>query len=381
MPTGLKDESSVPAPIHGELPTRNVRVPGPGVLEGAAEMKRSGRTRGKKGGEKADDDEDGETGENSEDDDEDRKSGDNDEDAEGKQKESPRKAAIGLLRDVAISAAIVAGILLVLYLFSGVWPPMVVIESSSMMHGEDSQLGVIDTGDLTLVQKVADRGDIVTYVEATCRTNPNYGFKEYGDFGNVIVYRKNGKAETPVIHRAIAWIEYNASASDPSRRFFRGDIPDIGVYNVSEYYVNVTSYRAENYLRQERMLIQISAIFSATTTSTVPHSGFVTKGDHNIPYVDQWVLYLQGGVRVEPVKLEWIVGKAQGELPWFGIFKLWITGHDSRAFPPSSTRSLIITIIILVVVPIVIDYVIARWKRQKETRKQARMKLRPPRFK
>lgn len=296
-------------------------------------------------------------------------------------KETPRNAAIGILKDVAISGAIVGGLLLVLYLFSGVWPPMVVIESSSMMHGADSQLGVIDTGDLTLVQKVSDRGDIVTYVEATCRTNPNYGFKEYGDYGNVIVYRKNGKAETPVIHRAIAWIEYNASASDPSRRFFRGDIPDIGVYNVSEYYVNVTSYRPENYLRQESMLIQISAIFSATTTSTVPHSGFVTKGDHNIPYVDQWVLYLQGGIRVEPVKLEWIVGKAQGELPWFGIFKLWITGHDSRAFPPSSVRSLIITIIILVVVPIVMDYVIARWKRQKETRKQARMKLRQPGFK
>lgn len=290
-------------------------------------------------------------------------------------KETPRNVAIGILKDVAISGAIVGGLLLVLYLFSGVWPPMVVIESSSMMHGADSQLGVIDTGDLTLVQKVQDRGDIITYIEATCRTNPNYGFKEYGDFGNVIVYRKNGKAETPVIHRAIAWIEYNASASDPSRRFFRGDIPDIGVYNVSEYYVNVTSYRPENYLRQERMLIQISAIFTATTTSPVPHSGFVTKGDHNIPYVDQWVLYLQGGVRVEPVKLDWIVGKAQGELPWFGIFKLWITGHDSRAFPPSSVRSLIITIIILVVVPIVMDYVVARWKRQKESRKDARMKL------
>jgi len=63
---------------------------------------------------------------------------------------------------------------------------------------------------------VDDRSDIVTYVEATCRTDPNYGLKEYGDFGNVIVYRKNGKAETPVIHRAIAWIEYNASASNPS---------------------------------------------------------------------------------------------------------------------------------------------------------------------
>jgi signal peptidase len=291
-----------------------------------------------------------------------------------KKKESPKQVAMGILRDVAISGAIVGGILLALYLFSGVWPPMVVIESSSMMHGDDSQLGVIDTGDLTLVQKVSERGDIVTYVEATCRTDPHYGLREYGDYGNVIVYRKNGRAETPVIHRAIAWVEYNASASDPSRRLFRGDLPDIGVYNVSEYYVNVTSYRPENYLKQERLYIQISAIFAATTTSTTPHSGFFTKGDHNIPYVDQWVLYLQGGVRVEPVKLEWIVGKAQGELPWFGLFKLWITGHDSRAFPKSSVQDLVITVIILVVVPILIDYLVARMKKKEQTRKDARNK-------
>jgi signal peptidase len=288
------------------------------------------------------------------------------------EKASPKNIALGIAKDVAISAGIVGGLLLGLYLFSGVWPPMVVIESSSMMHGEDSGLGVIDTGDLTLVQKVDERSDIITYVEATCRTNPHYGFKEYGDYGHVIVYRKNGKAETPVIHRAIAWIEYNASASDRARRMFRGDLPDIGVYNVSEYYVNVTSYRAENHQKQERLVIQVSAILARTTTSSVPHSGFVTKGDHNIPYVDQWVLYLQGGVPVEPVKLEWIVGKAQGELPWFGLFKLWITGHDSRLFPKTSVQSLIITVIILVIVPIAIDYSWARWKKKKQAGKDAR---------
>gem|GEM_PF-313686 len=291
-----------------------------------------------------------------------------------KKKEPRRKAAWGIIKDILISAAIVGGLLLVLYIYSGVWPPMVVIESSSMQHGPDSQIGVIDTGDLTLVKKVSDRSEIITYVEATCRTNPNYGFKEYGDFGSVIVYKKNGKYETPVIHRAIAWIEYNASASDPGRRYFRGDIPDIGVYNVSEYYVNVTSYRTENYLKQEVLVIQISAILAATTTSPIPHSGFVTKGDHNPPYVDQWVLYVQGGVRVELVKMEWIVGKAQGELPWFGLFKLWITGHKSDGFPKTSVNGLIATVIILIVVPIIIDYLYTRWKKKRTTRKDARRK-------
>jgi signal peptidase len=84
------------------------------------------------------------------------------------------------------------------------------------------------------------------------------------------------------------------------------------------------------------------------------------------------VLYLQGGVPVEPVKMEWIVGKAQGELPWFGLFKLWITGHDSRLFPGSSVRNLVMTVIILVIVPIVLDHVIARYKKKRVQKKEGR---------
>lgn len=369
----------------GRMPVKKVKVPKKAYKEASEEMDEEGESEGKEEEKASEAMEEEEEPEDIEDEAEPEGIGrpkkESGEDLPARKKrESPRAVAIGIVKDVAVSGLIVGGLLLVLYLFAGVWPPMVVIESSSMMHGEDSQVGVIDTGDLTLVQKVDDRSDIVTYVEATCRTDPNYGLKDYGDFGNVIVYRKNGKAETPVIHRAIAWIEYNASASNPSSRIYRGDIPDIGIYNVSEYYLNVTSYRSGNYLKQERLVIQISAILAASASSSTPHSGFVTKGDHNIPYVDQWVLYLQGGVRVEPVKLEWIVGKAQGELPWFGLFKLWITGHDSRAFPPSSVQNLIVTVIILVVVPIAMDYIIARWKKKKETRKEARKKVKKPRF-
>ena len=297
-----------------------------------------------------------------------------DSDAEGKEK--PGKWFSGVVKDVVVSGGIVASLLLILYLYSGVWPPMVVIESESMMHGSDSQIGVIDTGDLTLVKSVHDRNDIVTYVQASNPKDPNHGFRTYGDYGNVIIYRKNGISDTPVIHRAIAWIEYNASASNPQLDVYRGDLPDIGVYDVPDYTVaNLTCYYPD-FKPGTLFVIHFSTIFRDVAAR---HAGFVTHGDHNIRLVDQESLTVNG-VLVQPVKQEWVVGKAEGELPWFGLFKLWITGHPTQTFPKTSVQDLIITIIILVVVPILMDYFISKWKRNKTSRKAAREKVRSPKF-
>lgn len=278
---------------------------------------------------------------------------------------------LGVVRDVAVSAGIVVLILVSLFAYTGVWPPMVVIESNSMMHGGDSQIGVIDTGDLTLVKSIKDKNDVVTYVEATCATNAHHGFKSYGDFGNVIVYRKNGLAETPVIHRAIAWIEYNVTASNPPTRY-RGDIPDIGIYNVSEYRMEKVGYQ------KQTIVISLDAIFrsSAVSTSRAPHGGFVTHGDHNPEKVDQESLRVQKGGMVEPVKVDWVVGRAEGELPWFGLFKLWITGHKTATFPESSKNGLITTVFLLIAVPISVDLAVSWNKKRKESRKELRERTR-----
>src|SRR5439155_960315 len=49
----------------------------------------------------------------------------------------------GLARDALVAGLIVAVFLGALYLYAGVWPPLVVVESSSMQHGnEASSLGV-----------------------------------------------------------------------------------------------------------------------------------------------------------------------------------------------------------------------------------------------
>src|SRR6266571_7570283 len=64
------------------------------------------------------------------------------------------------VRDVVIAGLAVAIVIGSIFWYSGTWPPMVVIESGSMMHGSDSSLGIIDTGDLTLVKKVDHPEDI-----------------------------------------------------------------------------------------------------------------------------------------------------------------------------------------------------------------------------
>lgn len=308
----------------------------------------------------------------------------NDEKTKGKYEQKPEKdekppkkatsGILGLVRDIAVSAAIVTIILASLWGYTGVWPPMVVIESSSMMHGPDSQVGVIDTGDLTLVKAIHDRHDVVTFVEAKNSKDPHHGFQTYGEYGNVVVYRKNGLAETPVIHRAIAWIEFNQTASDIQDRIFRGDIPDAGVYAQESYTVQNVLCAGSKHMP---VTIQMAAIFSSSVT---PHSGFVTHGDNNPPYVDQQVLQTASGGKVENIKVDWVVGKAEGELPWFGLFKLWISGHDASKFPSSSVQGLVITIVLLVAVPIIVDYSLSWRKKRNENRKDIREKTRKTRF-
>ena len=167
------------------------------------------------------------------------------------------------------------------------------------------------------------------------------------------------------IHRAIAWIDYNASASDPAHGIYRGDLPNIGVYNVSQYTVVGIKCYYTGWTGARPFVINLSSIFLHMAAYTTPHGGFVTHGDHNPEAVDQESLQV-GGRFVQPVKLEWVVGRAEGELPWFGLLKLWVSGQPTATFPASSVQGLVATIVILVVVPIVIDYGIAIYKEKKK---------------
>ena len=82
---------------------------------------------------------------------------------------------------------------------------MVVVESKSMQHSDRSSIGVIDTGDIVMVRSVGSADEVVTYLRGVAT-----GHSTYGEPGDVIIYHKSGMSR-PIIHRAIAALEYNAT--------------------------------------------------------------------------------------------------------------------------------------------------------------------------
>ena len=105
--------------------------------------------------------------------------------------------ANAILREAYLALGLVVILLGSMWLATGSFPPMVVVESGSMMHDEEGSVGTIDPGDLVLVMN-PDRKDVITFVEATDEGNENYGHESHGMPGDVIVYKKNGGSDTPV---------------------------------------------------------------------------------------------------------------------------------------------------------------------------------------
>jgi len=177
------------------------------------------------------------------------------------------------------SVLLVAGLL---FAISGVWPPLVAIESGSMEPH-------IQTNDLVFVME-ADRfpgpgshGDTgVVTAEAGDRT----GYTRFQQPGDVIVFAPNGSdGRTPVIHRAMFWVE-------EGERWYDEADPE---------YVGGADSCAE------------------LANCPANESGFITKGDWNRQY-DQ-VDGVSGPLSA-PVRPEWIVGTAEARVPWLGNIRL-----------------------------------------------------------
>ena len=114
------------------------------------------------------------------------------------------------IREAFLAGGLIAVLISVLVLMTGSWPPMVVIESNSMQHDENGEVGSIDAGDLVLVM-TPDRKDIITFVEGTESGGDYEGYESHGMPGDVIIYQKNGGSDTPVIHRALLEVIENTS--------------------------------------------------------------------------------------------------------------------------------------------------------------------------
>ena len=99
----------------------------------------------------------------------------------------------------------------------------------------------------------------------TCEDGKIHDYRSFNDYGDVIIYQPNGiSSATPIMHRAISWIE-------------KGEVMSNG--------------------------------------EPAPHEGYITKGDNN-PSPDQ------SGLGIEPVKPEWVIGVARVRVSYLGhLFK------------------------------------------------------------
>lgn len=101
----------------------------------------------------------------------------------------------GLVVDLAKSLAIVAVVSAVLFAYSGVWPPLVVVQSGSMEPN-------MYKGDVVLVRAVEGTGP------GAVNTYRGGGGEHFGMPGDVVVYSspEDGRA-SPIIHRAMYWVD------------------------------------------------------------------------------------------------------------------------------------------------------------------------------
>lgn len=293
----------------------------------------------------------------------------------------PKKKWVGsallILRDIGIALLIVLIVFLALWAYAGVWPPMVVVESDSMQHDNYvSHVGVIDTGDLVLVQHVNDPSEIETYARSRCN-----GHMTYSDYGDVIIYNQLGGGDKPIIHRALIWLKINTTTNDSF------DIPDLdcGAWElgVNWWSTNISVTEPLN-LRESIMLRLESDYRDANFTINLANlladyqahqpwrgGGFVALGDHN------------PGVDSSFIRHDWIIGRARGELPWFGLIKLAVTGEvpwgktcqyerEENCATGNSWTSLTVTLILLIVIPISLDLGLGYYQKWRERKKGKR---------
>ncbi len=258
------------------------------------------------------------------------------------------------LRGFIIAAIVVLMIVGALVLYSGAWPPLVVVESKSMQHSSaESFIGVIDTGDMVILKKVSSDGEIRTYLDSLAD-----GYQTYGEYGDVIIYKPYGlDSRTPIIHRALLYMEYNSTGGGYDIPVL-ADIPS-SMWNVTSGLKDWHNLKTGIVLtgigyNQITVRLDVSTILNNSyfkINNLTPFSGLVTLGDNNQGSTDQIA-----GICLAPVKLDWITGMARGELPWFGLLKLWITGPSPDGpVPENSKTGLFVSLGLLIGGPIAID--------------------------
>ncbi|WP_162318450.1 S26 family signal peptidase [Haloarcula limicola] len=201
--------------------------------------------------------------------------------------------ALVYVKDVVGSAGAVLLVGLLLFSVSGVWPPLVAIESPSM----DPH---IQKGDLVFVmEEERFAGPNATHGVVTYQRGESYvRFQRPGD---VIVYAPDGDTRTtPIIHRAMFYVE------DGENWYDRADPAAIGAADDC----------------------------AELTHCPAPHAGFITKGDNNARYDQVGMSPIS-----EPVEASWVVGTAEWRVPLLGEIRLgWNRAAALESGPVTSAN-------------------------------------------
>lgn len=163
---------------------------------------------------------------------------------------------------------------LVLFVATGVWPPMVAVESGSMEPH-------LERGDLVVVTEAgryagpaADEYGVVTATKSA-------GYSRLGSDGDVVIYAPPGRQTSPIIHRAVFSVE-----------------------------------AGENwYAEAQKQYVAGADSCAELRNCPAPHAGYITRGDNN-GYYDQ-----ARGI-APPVRAQWIRAKAQFHVPYLGHLRL-----------------------------------------------------------
>lgn len=188
---------------------------------------------------------------------------------------TPESDAALLVRDVAAALSIGAVAGLVLFAISGVWPPLVAVESESMEpHLQRGDLVFVSEPD-RFTPEAPDSESALVPADA----GRDIEYQSLGDHGSVVVYAPPGWNGSPIIHRAHRWVEEGENW----------------------YQAADTDYLAAESCRELR-------------NCPAPHAGLITKGDAN-PRYDQ-------AAGMPPVRPEWVSGTAHARVPYLGWIRL-----------------------------------------------------------
>jgi signal peptidase I len=252
--------------------------------------------------------------------------------------------AVSLFRDILWVICVVGGIAVALWLICGTWPAVVTIESGSMIPH-------MNIGDLVVVVQKDRFGELQTWDDGKVS-----GYKKFGDYGDVIIYRPNGytdfwasvgilplSKQHPIIHRAMTWtpagnpvplyINLYRGAVTPTgyipltvagttangyQVFSNGTLP--ANYTQSPADITMTNTPYGNFVLPAGSFVK-SAGYVWNTSNTTDHGGYITKGDNN-NFSDEGSLYYANTGIIEPVEKEWVVGKALFAIPYVGLLPL-----------------------------------------------------------